>query len=71
MKKIYLTPAIQVIALENVSPILAGSTGKSQTISDEGPYNDPGNEGTGTGGWSWGEGSSGIGFGKGTTDETE
>lgn len=56
MKKEYLTPAIQVIALENTSPILAGSTGTSQTISDEGPYNDPGIDNTGTGFIRFGEG---------------
>ena len=62
MKKIYLTPAIQVIALENVSPILAGSTGTSQTISDEEPDDDSGTENTGTGF---------IGFGEGKIEETE
>lgn len=50
MKKVYLTPAIHVIALDNTSPILAGSNGN---ISDEAP--DYGYENTGTGF---------IGFGK-------
>ncbi len=31
MKKEYLTPAIQVIVLDNTSPILAASTGTSKT----------------------------------------
>ena len=56
MKKEYLTPAIQVIALENTSPILAGSTGTSQTISGEGPGNGSGTENTGTGFIGFGEG---------------
>ena len=51
-----MTPAIQVIALENTSPILAGSTGTSQTISGEGPGNGSGTENTGTGFIGFGEG---------------
>ncbi len=39
MKKIYLTPVIHVIALENTSPILAVSN-ESQTISDKEPNYD-------------------------------
>lgn len=60
MKKEYLTPAIQVITLDNTSPILAGSG--SKTISDEGPYNDPDIDNTGTGF---------IGFGKDKCDDPE
>lgn len=74
MKKVYLAPAINVIALDNVSPILAGSTGAgSQTIRDQEPYYGSGIEppGTGTGSGIWGEGSSSIGFGKGPIDDTE
>ena len=62
MKKEYLTPAIQVIVLDNTSPILAGSTGTSQTISDEGSDYGPGTENTGTGF---------IGFGEGKCDDPE
>lgn len=56
MKKEYLTPAIQVIALDNTSPILAGSTGTSQTISDEGPDYGSDFNNTGTGFIRFGEG---------------
>lgn len=62
MKKEYLTPAIQVIVLDNTSPILAGSTGTSQTISDEVPDYGSGTENTGTGF---------IGFGEGKCDDPE
>ena len=62
MKKEYLTPAIQVITLDNTSPILAGSTGTSQTISDEGPDYGSDFENTGTGF---------IGFGEGKCDDPE
>lgn len=56
MKKEYLTPAIQVIVLDNTSPILAASTGTSKTISDEEPDYGPGTENTGTGFIRFGEG---------------
>ena len=59
MKKVYLTPAIQVIALEKTSPILAGSY-ESQTISDKEPDYDYENTGTGF-----------IGFGKDKCDDPE
>ena len=59
MKKVYLTPAIHVIDLDNASPILAGSY-ESQTISDKEP--DYGPESTGTGF---------IGFGKDKCDDPE
>lgn len=62
MKKEYLTPAIQVIVLDNTSPILAASTETSKTISDEEPDYGPGTENTGTGF---------IGFGEGKIEETE
>lgn len=62
MKKEYLTPAIQVIVLDNTSPILAGSTGTSQTISDEGPDYGSDFENTDTGF---------IGFGEGKCDDPE
>lgn len=57
--RVYLTPAIHVIALNNTSPILAGSYG-SQTISDEGSDYDYENTGTGF-----------IGFGKDKCDDPE
>ena len=56
MKKEYLTPAIQVITLDNTSPILAGSTGTSKTISDEGPDYGSDIDNTGTGFIRFGEG---------------
>ena len=51
MKKEYLTPAIQVIALDNTSPIM-----QTSTISGEGPGNGSGTENTGTGFIGFGEG---------------
>lgn len=62
MKKKYLTPAIQVIVLDNTSPILAGSTGTSKTISDEEPDYGSDIDNTGTGF---------IGFGKDKCDDPE
>ena len=52
MKKEYLTPAIHVIALDDTTPLLAGTYGV-KTISDEEPDYDYENTGTGF-----------IGFGK-------
>ena len=51
-----------MIVLDNTSPILAGSTGTSQTISDEGPDYGSDFENTGTGF---------IGFGEGKCDDPE
>lgn len=62
MKKEYLTPTIQVIVLDNTSPILAASTGTSKTISDEEPDYGSDFENTGTGF---------IGFGKDKCDDPE
>lgn len=62
MKKVYLTPAIYVIGFDNTSPILAGSTGTSKTISDEEPDYGSDFEKTGTGF---------IGFGKGECENPE
>lgn len=63
MKKEYLTPAIQVITLDNTSPILAGSDGtQTPTISDEEPDYGSDFEKTGTGF---------IGFGKDKCDDPE
>ena len=59
MKKVYLTPAIHVITLDNTSPILAGSNG-TKTISDEAPTYAPESPGT-----------SFIGFGKDKCDDPE
>ena len=56
-----MTPAIHVIALDNTSPILAGSYG-TPTISDEEPDYGDDYENTGTGF---------IGFGKDKCDDPE
>lgn len=59
MKKVYLTPAIHVITLDNTSPLLTGTYGV-KTISDEEPDYDYENTGTGF-----------IGFGKDKCDDPE